>query len=101
MRGSFPLKLDTGASGQSVALALMRYSKCVIASDVGALREYVDDGVSGFLLHSLAEEVPIIIRRLEEAGVAESMGRAGRATYDERFSRRVAAEAFEKLLAAA
>jgi glycosyltransferase involved in cell wall biosynthesis len=99
--GILPLKLDTGASGQSVALALMRNSKCVIASDVGALREYVDDRVSGFLLHSLAEELPIIIRRLEEEGLAESMGRAGRATYDERFSRHVVAEAFEKLLAAA
>jgi len=99
--GILPLKLDTGASGQSVALALMRNSKCVIASDVGALREYIDEGVSGFLLRSLAEDLPGIIRRIEEEHLAEPMGRAARAKYDKRFSRRVVAEAFEKLLAAA
>jgi glycosyltransferase involved in cell wall biosynthesis len=98
--GIIPLRLDTGASGQSVALALMRNSKCVIASDVGALREYVDHGVTGFLLQSMAE-LPDVIRRLEKDRLAESMGRAGRAKYDEQFARQVVAKAFEKLLAAA
>jgi glycosyltransferase involved in cell wall biosynthesis len=72
----------------------------MIASDVGALREYVDHGVTGFLLQSMAE-LPDVIRRLEKDRLAESMGRAGRAKYDEQFARQVVAEAFEKLLAAA
>jgi glycosyltransferase involved in cell wall biosynthesis len=97
--GIVPLKLDTGASGQSVALALMRNSKCVIASDVGSLREYIEEGVSGFLLQSLAD-LPDIIRRLEENDLAESMGRAARARYDDCFSRHVVADAFAKLFAA-
>jgi hypothetical protein len=36
--GIVALKHDTGASGQSVALALMRNRKCIIATDVAGLR---------------------------------------------------------------
>jgi glycosyltransferase involved in cell wall biosynthesis len=98
--GIIPLKLDTGASGQSVALALMRNSKCVIASDVGALREYVDHGVSGFLLRTLAE-LPETIRDIEQKALVDAMGRAARRKYDQQFSRQVVAGAFDELLAAA
>lgn len=98
--GIIPLKLDTGASGQSVALALMRNSKCVIATDVGALREYIDHGVCGFLLRTLAE-LPEAIQRIEEEALAEPMGRAARQKYDQQFSRQVVAHAFDELLAAA
>jgi glycosyltransferase involved in cell wall biosynthesis len=98
--GIIPLKLDTGASGQSVALALMRNSKCVIASDVGALREYVDHGISGFLLRDLAQ-LSDTISRIEDEALAESMGRAARMKYEERYASRIVAGAFEELLTAA
>ncbi|HST11072.1 MAG TPA: hypothetical protein VLL05_11905 [Terriglobales bacterium] len=98
--GIIPLKLDTGASGQSVALAHTRNSQCVIASDAGALREYIDHGVSGFLLRSLAE-LPETIRKIEQEALAEPMGRAARQKYDQQFSRQVVADAFDELLEAA
>ncbi len=99
--GIIPLKRDTGASGQSVALALMRNSKGVIATDAGALREYVDDGVSGFLLRDLAVQLPGVLEQMENNSLAEMMGRASRARYEQRFSRRVAEAAFSELLRAA
>jgi glycosyltransferase involved in cell wall biosynthesis len=96
--GIIPLKRDTGASGQSLALSLMRNAKCVIASDVGPLREYVEHGVSGYLLANLTEELPSIIRRIEEEDLAPALGRAARERYERRFSRAAAAEAFEDIL---
>jgi glycosyltransferase involved in cell wall biosynthesis len=96
--GIIPLKHDTGASGQSLALSLMRNAKCVIASDVGPLREYVEHGVSGYLLANLAEELPSVIRRIEEEDLAPLLGGAARERYERRFSRATAAEAFEGVL---
>jgi len=96
--GIVSLKRDTGASGQSLALSLMRNSKCVIASDVGSLREYVDHGVSGYLLKNLTEELPSVIREIEERGLAPSLGQAARQRYERMFSRAAAAAAFEQVL---
>jgi glycosyltransferase involved in cell wall biosynthesis len=99
--GIIPLKRDTGASGQSVALALMRNSKSVIATDAGALREYVEDGVSGFLLRNLVVQLPGVLALMESNSLAAAMGRASRLRYEQRFSRRVAEAAFTELLGAA
>jgi glycosyltransferase involved in cell wall biosynthesis len=96
--GIVPLKRDTGASGQSVALAVMRNSKSVIATDAGALREYVEDGVSGFLLRDLAVQLPGVLERMESTSLAAAMGRASRARYEQRFSRHVVEAAFAELL---
>ena len=96
--GIIPLKHDTGASGQSLALSLMRNAKCVIASDVGPLREYVEDGVSGYLLANLTEELPSVIRRIEEEDLASALGQAARERYERRFSRAAAAEALKGML---
>jgi len=96
--GIIPLKRDSGASGQSVALALMRNSKGAIPTDVGALREYVEHGVSGFLLHNL-EVQPGVLALIEHNPLAAAMGRASRARYEERFSRRVAEAAFSEIAA--
>jgi glycosyltransferase involved in cell wall biosynthesis len=98
--GIIPLKRDMGSSGQSVALALMRNAKCVIATDAAGLREYVEHGVSGFLVSDVREEIPSLIEFLEaEPGRAEAMGRAARERYEQHFSLTIAAEAFESVLA--
>jgi glycosyltransferase involved in cell wall biosynthesis len=99
--GIIPLKHDLGSSGQSVALALMRNSKCVIATDVRGLSEYIETGVSGFLMRNLAEELSPLIQWIEaEPGRADAMGRAGRQRYEQHFSLMIAAEAFENVLSA-
>ncbi|HXZ42807.1 MAG TPA: hypothetical protein VEG68_18860 [Terriglobales bacterium] len=96
--GIISLEYDTGASGQSLALSLMRNSKCVIASDSGPLRGYVEHGVSGYLLANVEEELPLVIQRIEEGGLASSLGRAARERYERMFSRAAAAAAFDRVL---
>ena len=97
--GIIALKRDTGASGQSVALALMRNAKCIIATDVEGLREYVEHGVSGYLMRDLTGELPALVQLLErDPGRAEAMGRAARERYEQHFSRDIAAAAFESVL---
>jgi glycosyltransferase involved in cell wall biosynthesis len=97
--GIIPLRLDTGASGQSVAVALMRNAKCIIASNVGALREYVENGVTGFLVDNMTRELPGIIARLEaDPQWAAQFGIRARERYEREFSAHAASEAFRELL---
>jgi len=98
--GILALRYDTGSSGQSVALTLMRNAKCILATPGAGLQDYVEEGVSGFWMKDLSRDLPAYIRRLEEQpGLAEVMGRAGRERYERRFSLGVATAAFENVLA--
>ena len=98
--GIIPLRHDTGSAGQSVALAMMRNAKCLLATRAGGLHGYIDHGVSGFCMDDLAADLPVYIRQLEdEPGRAETMGRAGRQRYEQRFSLSIATSAFENVLA--
>jgi glycosyltransferase involved in cell wall biosynthesis len=98
--GIIPLRHDTGSSGQSVALTFMRDGKCIIATKVAALKEYVEHEVSGFWMDDMERDLPAYIRRLEqEEGLADVMGRAARQRYEERFSLSIAMAAFENTLA--
>ncbi len=100
--GIISLKHDTGASGQSVVLILMRHAKCVIANDAGAVRDYIEAGVSGYLLKDFAIELPQVIADIEkDSGTAEALGRAARDRYEAYFSPAAVAQAFEDLLRAA
>jgi glycosyltransferase involved in cell wall biosynthesis len=82
-----PLKHDTGASGQSVMLRTMRNKKAGIATNFGAVRDYIEDGVTGFLIDDIVQKLPPIIRRLEsEPGVIITMGTAAYALYERKFS---------------
>jgi glycosyltransferase involved in cell wall biosynthesis len=93
------LKHDTGASGQSVMLRFMRNAKVVIASDVGAMREYVETGVSGYLTGDLAGELPNLIAKLESDPAAASVvGQRARDKYLTCFSRNAISEAFNDIL---
>lgn len=50
----------------------------VIASDVGPYRDYVDDGVTGFLVRSEAEWIDRIRLLVEDPDLREAMGAAAR-----------------------
>jgi glycosyltransferase involved in cell wall biosynthesis len=94
-----PLKRDTGASGQSVTLRAMRNGKPIIASDVGSMRDYVVDGVSGFLVRDMARQLPAILSRIEDEPVeAERLGNAAYRRYCERFSPDAGGAALARLL---
>jgi len=97
--GIIPLKNDLGSSGQSVALALMRAARCVIATDVAGVRDYVEDQVSGALIGDMATQLPDLICSLEkDPARLKAMGAAARRLYEIRFSKNIAAAAFEQLL---
>jgi glycosyltransferase involved in cell wall biosynthesis len=97
--GIVPLKHDTGASGQSVILRLMRNAKLTIASDMGAVRPYVEDGVTGYLVGDLVRELPEVIARVEEDPAATArMGNAALEKYKQCFSRRSVAALCRSIL---
>ena len=98
--GIIALRHDTGSAGQSVALTLMRDARCILATRVGGLVEYIEYGVSGYWIGDVARDLPECVRRIEaDPDLADKMGEAGRRRYEERFSLTTAAAAFENVLA--
>jgi glycosyltransferase involved in cell wall biosynthesis len=94
-----PLKRDTGASGQSVMLRLMRNGKIIIASDVGAIRGYVANGVSGFLVRDIARELPEVIAEIErDPAAAARVARAAHERYRGSFSRPAVRAALRRIV---
>jgi glycosyltransferase involved in cell wall biosynthesis len=82
-----PLKHDTGASGQSVMLRLMRHAKAIIVNDFGSVRGYVVDGESGLLVNDIAAALPSLIARLEsDPAAARALGVAAYQRYCQLFS---------------
>jgi glycosyltransferase involved in cell wall biosynthesis len=82
-----PLKHDTGASGQSVMLRLMRNRKAIVATDFGSVRGYVVDGESGFLVKNIERDLPAIVAKIErDPSVAGAFGAAAYERYRRYFS---------------
>lgn len=81
--------LPSRREAQSLAaLEAMRASLPVVATDVGAMAEAVEDGVTGFLVppddpERLAER---LLRLVQDASLRSAMGRAGRRRSESRFS---------------
>jgi glycosyltransferase involved in cell wall biosynthesis len=81
--------LPSRREAQSLAvLEAMRASLPVVATDVGAMAEAVDDGVTGYLVPPddpvrLAERV---LRLARDASLRSAMGRAGRKRYESEFA---------------
>jgi glycosyltransferase involved in cell wall biosynthesis len=96
-----PLKHDTGASGQSVMLRLMRNRKAVIATDFGSVRGYVIDGESGLLVTDLERDLPAIIARIErDPSIAPTLGAAAYQRYRRYFSFEAGGAALGRILEA-
>ena len=95
-----PLKHDTGASGQSVMLRLMKHKKAIIATNFGSVRGYVVNGESGLLVEDLARDLPVIVARLErDPASAEALGGAAYERYCRHFSLQAGSEALGRILA--
>jgi glycosyltransferase involved in cell wall biosynthesis len=94
-----PLKHDTGASGQSVMLRLMRNRKTIISTDFGSVRGYVVDGESGILVRDMASDLPAAIARIEQdPKAAAAMGAAAYQRYCEHFSFAAGGRALGRIL---
>jgi len=97
-----PLKHDTGASGQSVMLRLMRNRKAIIATDFGSVRGYIVDGESGLLVKDIEHDLPAVIDRIEgDPKTAAAMGEAAHERYRRYFSLAAGGEALGRILAPA
>ena len=97
-----PLKHDTGASGQSVMLRLMRHRKAIIATDFGSVRGYVVDGESGLLVKDIARDVPAAVAAIErDPDAAAALGAAAYERYCRHFSRQAGGDALGRILAQA
>ena len=82
-----PFCANTGASGQTVAIRCMRMRKLMISSDTDAMREYIDDGRTGFLVSDIRSGLAEIISRTEkEPGLLSSMLNAQDELFRSRFS---------------
>ena len=94
-----PLKHDTGASGQSVMLRLMRNRKAIVATDFGSVRGYVVDGESGLLVKDLERDLPAVIDDIEhDPQSAAAMGAAAYERYCRYFSLAAGGEALGRIL---
>ena len=94
-----PLKHDTGASGQSVMLRLMRGRKAIIATDFGSVRGYVIDGESGLLVKDLERDLAPIVARIErDPAGAGALGAAAYERYCRYFSLAAGGEALGRIL---
>jgi glycosyltransferase involved in cell wall biosynthesis len=94
-----PLKHDTGASGQSVMLRLMRNRKAIIATDFGGVRGYIVDGESGLLVKDIERDLPAVIDRIErDPAAAAVMGEAAHERYCRYFSLAAGGEALGRIL---
>lgn len=95
-----PLKEDTGASGQSVILRAMRHGAPVVAQDFGAVRGYIEDGVSGYLVSDMREELPAIVAAIERgAADAGRRAEAARERYHDCFSPAAGRAALARIMA--
>jgi len=94
-----PLKHDTGASGQSVMLRLMRNRKAIIATDFGSIRGYVVDGESGLLVQDIARDLAGAIARIErDPAAAQALGAAAYERYSRFFSREAGGAALGRII---
>lgn len=82
----------------NTSLESFRYSKPVIASDIGSLPELITDGYNGYLFPAGdADELAERIRRLDNDGEVDRMGRNSRKKLEEDFSPEAHYEALMKV----
>lgn len=79
----------------------MASGKPVVTTDVGSVREYIEDGVSGFVVpvrdvHALSDRVSLLVRN---PGLRKSLGEAARRVASERLSVRSAARKHREIYA--
>lgn len=97
--GIVPLKRDTGSSGQTVVLRLMRYGKPIVVNDMAALRDYVEPGISAFVVRDMGNELAEVIEEIEaHPDAALKVGQAAKIRYEGSFSRIVVSQHFRKIL---
>ena len=90
----------TEAGGLTALLEAMAMARPVVATDRGALRDYVDDGAEGLVVppHDPAALRAAIERVLGDPGLAQRLGAAARARVERELSTRAMAERLAPVL---
>lgn len=98
--GVYPLPDEEWVLGKSglKALQYMGVGVPTVASRIGAACEFIHDGENGFLATSTDEWVDKLSQLVTDPGLRASMGRAGRATVEERFSVAVTAPVYLRIV---
>lgn len=101
--GIMPLP-DTEWARGKCAMKILQYMGVgvpSVGSDLGGNREVIRDGVNGFLASSADEWMEKTLRLVNEPGVAQRLGDAGRETVVASYSAEVCARRFGEVLARA
>lgn len=101
--GIMPLVDEPFERGKS-GYKLIQYMACglpVVASPVGANREIVEDGVTGFLATSPAQWETALRRLSADPALREQLGAAGRGRFEAHYTMREATDGIESALRAA
>lgn len=98
--GLYPLPNEEWVLGKSglKALQYMGMGVPVVASAIGAAREFIRDGDNGFLAGSWEEWIDRLSRLIGDPSLRQRMGLAGRATVEASFSVKVTAPVYLKVI---
>lgn len=95
-----PLRSNTGASGQSVALRCMRLGKLMISTRTNIMEEYIEDRKSGYLVDDLKAELPGIIGQVvNDSDKTDKMVNRSTDIYESMFAYHVITEKLKEILA--
>ena len=89
--GVYPLPEDEWTKGKTGFKTIQYMSigiPCVV-SDVGANRDIIKDGINGYLARTKEEWIEKISKLIDDAGLREKIGFAGRKTAEERYSLKI------------
>lgn len=99
--GVYPLPSEEWVLGKSglKALQYMGVGVPTVASRIGAACDFIRDGENGFLATSTDEWIDRLSLLIVDPALRSRMGRAGRATVEERFSVKVTAPVYLRIIA--
>ena len=94
-----PLKRDTGASGQSVLLRLMRDAKPIVVTNNATIRDYVSEHDGAYVIDDIRRDLPDVISKIERhPDEARRRGLRARQRYVEKFTRSAMENALSRIL---
>jgi glycosyltransferase involved in cell wall biosynthesis len=98
--GIYPLTDTLWARGKAgfKAIQYMAVGIPVVASSIGMNKEIIQDGVSGFLVSSDQEWFDRISRLIEDSALRKKMGFAGREAVEEKYSVKINAPKYIKII---
>ena len=98
--GIYPLPNNLWTQGKAgfKAIQYMAVGVPVVASSVGMVKDFIEDGVNGYLAKTEEEWVEKISKLMEDSNLRRNIGFAGRKTVEEKYSVSVHAPRFIEII---